>query len=383
MTNTLQCCAILVATLLFNLPARGEYITRIWLTHPTSDASTLMVNWETDTSGPSRVDYGPAESLGQQRGSDVPVSLHHVEVPFPTDGILHYRVSTGSQCSAIHTVQSYSGDVLRIAAVADWQDRPDLSALLAEKPHLLLSCGDMINGLMRLEGPGDLTNTGPFSALIDAYPSLFTGTPFMPVLGNHDRQVFFRLLQPPPEPVYDLKATAFLRFFPLPGAGRTWHLDIPGFEVRVIGLDLSHTPDAGTTWQSCQAFDTGSAQFTWYRETMESSRQRFVLTTYNEWHHLVGKLAGGEWMKLIKKGSAALSGFGLFAERADFEGLPCFNTALKTGPIYSNGGRTRFYQQAPSYLLITIPKAGGLMEVSFKGLNGKVMNRTEWPGREN
>jgi hypothetical protein len=88
-------------------------------------------------------------------------------------------------------------------------------------------------------------------------------------------------------------------------------------------------------------------------------------------------------MKLIKKGSAALSGFGLFAERADFEGLPCFNTALKTGPIYSNGGRTRFYQQAPSYLLITIPKAGGLMEVSFKGLNGKVMNRTEWPGREN
>ena len=132
MTNTLQCCAIFLATLMFNLPASADYITRIWLTHPTSDASTLMVNWETDTSGPSRVDYGPAESLGQQRGSDVPVSLHHVEVPFPTDGILHYRVSTGSQCSAIHTVQSYSGDVLRIAAVADWQDRPDLSALLAE-----------------------------------------------------------------------------------------------------------------------------------------------------------------------------------------------------------------------------------------------------------
>lgn len=383
MTNTLQCCAILVASLLTNLPAHADYITRIWLTHPTRDASTLMVNWETDTPGPSRVEYGPAESLGHQCASDAPVILHHVEIPFPAEGILHYRVSTGSQCSAIHTVKSYSGELLRIAVAADWQDQPRLDGLLSDDPHLLLSCGDLIAGLMRLDQPGDYNNTAPFSRLIDAYPALFAQTPFMPVLGNHDRQIYYRLLQPPPEPVYDLKATAFLRFFPLPEPGRTWCLDILAFDVRILGLDLSHTPNAGTTWQSCQAFDTGSAQFTWYRDTMASSHQRFVITAYNEWHHLVGKLAGGEWMKLIRQGSVAVSGFGLFAERADFEGLPCFNTALKTGEIYSNGARTRFYQKTPSYLLFSIPKSGGPMVADFKSLDGKRMNQSEWPGREN
>lgn len=374
--------AILVASLLFNLSVRADYITRIWLTHPTSDASTLMVNWETDTPGPSRVDYGPGENLDHERGSENSVTLHHVEIPFPREGTLRYRVSTGSHCSAIHSVKSYSGDQLRIALAADWQDLPKLNGVLRDDPHLLISCGDLISGLMRLDQPGDIENTAPFSKLIDAYPTLFAQTPFMPVLGNHDRQIYYRLLQPPPEPVYDLKATAFQRFFPLPNPGRTWCLDIPGFDVRILGLDLSHTPDAGTTWQSCQAFDTGSAQFTWYRDAMASSHQRFVLTVYNEWHHLVGKLAEGEWMKLIKRGSAAVSGFGLFAEQADFDGLPCFNTALKTGDIYSNGPRTRFYQKAPSYLLFSIPKEVGPLRAEFKSLDGRLMNTTVWPGRK-
>lgn len=382
MACVVRCFVVCCAAFLFVTFARGEYITRIWLTHANADTATLMVNWETDLPGPSRVAYGPTEALGGEVRVDAPVTLHHVPVPFPDDGALYYRVSTDRRCSAIHAVQTYSGNALRIAAAANWQDHPDLGALLAERPHLLLSCGDLINGLMSLGHPGNRSITTDFSDLIDAYPALFARTPFMPVLGNHDRQIYHRLLQPPPEPIYDLKATAFLNFFPLPEPGRTWHLDIPGFDVRVIGLDLSHTPDAGTTWQSCQAFDTGSAQMKWYRETMAASRQRFVLTVYNEWHHLVGKLADGEWMNVARQGSAAISGFGLFAERADFEGLPCFNTALKTGDIYGNGGRTRFYQKSAGYLLLTIPKATGPMRAEFKTLEGKLMNRTAWPERK-
>lgn len=376
-TNTL----ILLVSLLVSGSARADYITRIWLTHPTSDASTLMVNWETDTPQPSRVNYGPDAALTEYVERDTPVTLHQLTIPFPESGTLFYRVASGSQCSAIHRVKTYRGDALRIAVASDWQDHPDLAALLADSPHLLLSGGDMVSGLMSLSRPGDQENTVPFSTLIDAYPALFAQTPFMPVLGNHDRQIYPRLLAPPPQPIYDLKATAFQRFFPLPDPGRTWHLDIAPFDVRIFGLDLSHTPNAGTTWQSCQAFDIGSAQLKWYREGMESSTQRYVLTVYNEWHHLVSKLADGAWMRVARQGSAAISGFGLFAERADFEGFPCFNTALKVGDVYGNGGRTRFYQKAPSYLLITIPRDGGPMIAELKGLLGTTMNRSEWPGR--
>ena len=380
MASWVRCFLVVVWLVLVALPAPGEYITRIWLTHPTGDASTLMVNWETAQPGPSRVAYGPTEALGQDVTSDESATLHQVEIPFPDAGTLYYRVSTGNRCSAIYPVKSYSGDALRIVAAADWQDRPRLDGLRKDDPHLLLSCGDMVSSITSLERPGDRSNTEPFAQLIDTYPALFARTPFMPVLGNHDRQLMYRLLQPPAEPIYDLEATAFRRFFPLPDPGRNWYLDIPAFDLRLIALDLSHTPDAGTTWQSCQDFGVDSAQLKWYRETMEASDQRFVITAYNEWHHLVGKIADGEWMKIAKQGSAAVSGFGLFAERADFEGLPCFNTALKTGDIYGNGGRTRFYQKAPSYLLLTIPREGPMV-AEFKGLNGAPMNRTEWPGR--
>jgi len=361
--------------------AHPEAITRIWLTHGRSDAATLMINWETDTPGPSRVDYGATEALGSSATSDEAATLHHVEVPFPETGALHYRVSTGGRRSAVNAVKSYSGETLRIAAAANWQERPDLAAISADDPHLLVSCGDLFSSRETMERPGDAMNTTPFSRLIDAYPALFARTPFMPALGNHDRQLFVRFGQPPAAPIYDLDATAFRRFFPLPEPGWNWRFDLPAYDLRLIALDLSHTADAGTTWQSCRDFGTDSEQFEWYRETIAASGQRHVITLYNEWHHLVDKLADGAWMPLIRQGSAALSGFGLFAEQADYGGLPCFNTSLKAGEIFGSGARTRFYEKSPGYLLLTFPESGGPMIAEFKGLDGRVMNRTEWPGR--
>ena len=78
-----------------------------------------------------------------------------------------------------------------------WQTLPQFRTTLAAGP---------------LQRPGDRSNTERFSELIDSYPALFARTPFMPVLGNHDRQIMYRLLQPPAEPIYDLEATAFRRW---------------------------------------------------------------------------------------------------------------------------------------------------------------------------
>jgi len=295
--------------------------------------------------------------------------------------MLHYRVQSGDADSAIHTVKSYSDKTLRIAVVADWQDSPALDALRAEDPHLLVSCGDMIHGLMRFDKPGDVHFTDPFSRLIDQYPVLFATTPFMPLLGNHDRQLFPRLLKPPAEPIYDLEATAFRSYFPLPAPELNWHFDVPAFGLRLIALDLSHTRDAGTTWQSCQPFGVGSAQFDWYRKRIGESDHPFVLTLYNEWHHLVNKLADGAWMPLIQQGSAAVSGFGLFAERAEYGGIPCFNTALQTGEVFGNGRHTKYCRKLPNYLLLTFNSDGTPMTAELKDLQGERLDHTAWPAR--
>lgn len=377
-------CCLLLFWLVVLAPvcgARGEYIARIWLTHPVRDASVLMVNWTTETPGPSRVDFGPTAGLGSRAGAVASVGLHQVPIPFPASGDLYYRVSTGNRCSAVHRVKSYGGDELRVAFAANWRARPSLDALVAADPHVLVSCGDLVPDVIDFQQPGGRLNVGPFLALVGAYPALFARTPFLAVPGNHDRQVGFRLVQPPAAPVYDLEASAFRRVFPLPEGGTMWHVDWPAFDLRLVGLDLSHTADGGTTWQSCPDFGPDSAQLRWYRGVMGSSAQRHVVTVYNEWHHLMGRLAEGAWMGQIRRGSAAVSGFGLFSERADFEGLPCFNTSLATGPIYGHGGRTRFYQKAPGFLLLRFPRGGGPMAAEFVGLNGSAMNRSLWPGR--
>jgi hypothetical protein len=364
------------------LPTTAAPITRIWLTHPVSDGSQLMVNWETETAAPSRVDFGPGDTLGESQGDDTPVTLHHVAIPFPTSGTLYYRVTSGDQQSAIHTVKSYGNETLRVALAADWQQYPPLDALRADKPHLLVGCGDFVPHIINLERPGAPEYTGAFSAAVDQYPALFATTPFMPALGNHDRQNHPRMFDPVNEPTYDLEATAFRIFFPLPGDGWKWHLDIPGFDTRFIALDLSHTKDMDTNWQSCMPWDEKSAQFRWYRELMAASPQRFVVTVYNEQHRQVRQKNEGAWGRLIQQGSLAVTGFGLFAERAEVEGFPFLNTALKAGHPYPDTGNTTFIESTPNYVLLTIPRGPGKLVAEIKSLEGVVLDRSAWPGRD-
>jgi hypothetical protein len=359
----------------------AEPVTRIWLTHPVSDASQLMVNWETEQAGPSKVVFGPSPELGEVRESSSAVTLHQIAIPFPASGTLHYRVASGESTSPIHAVRTYSDDTLRVALAADWQTQPDLRALLAEEPHLLVACGDVVRHLINLEKLGDLAYTKPFSALVGRYPRLFATVPFMPALGNHDRQLRPRMFEPLVDPTYDIEATTHGLFFPLPGDGWKWHFDVPGFDIRFLALDLSHISDRESNWQSCHPFDETSAQFTWYRDLMAKSNQRFVVTVYNEQHRQVRAQNGGAWGELIQQGTTAITGFGYFAERAEVDGFPYFNTALKAGDIYADRGNTKFLEKVATYVLLTVPRDGDTMMVAFKGLDGKTLDETSWKGR--
>ena len=91
--------------------------------------------------------------------------------------------------------------------------------------------------------------------------------------------------------------------------------------------------------------------------------------------------AGGAWETAIRQGSAALSGFGSFAERSEVKGFPYFNTGLKSGDDYRDRAGSKFFSPDPSYILIEIPREGERMTVKLKGLDGATLDQSEWPGR--
>lgn len=368
--NVLLACAAMAAGI---ASAHATPITRIWLTHNTNTPSALVVNWETAAEGPSRVEYGPSESLGQVAEDEKPATLHHLSVPFPQEGLLYYRVRTGNAQSAIHPVKSYSGETLRVAAAANWFLRPPLDAVLKDDPHLLLSCGDLVIDVVSMEEAGGAAYTKPFANLIGAYPALFARVPFLPVPGNHGRQIGY------PE-VYDVEATAFRRFFPLPDDGRRFHFAIPAFGVCFAALDVGHADAVGTRYQACQPLDKSSAQFRWYRELVRSRGERFLVTYHNEQNARMRSIERGAWEPLIRQGSVALSGFGSFAERAEVKGFPYFNTGLKTGEDNRDPAGSKYFQAVPSYILMTFVKDSETMAVELKGLDGKTLDRSEWPG---
>ena len=77
-TFTLTALLTLVA-----LPPASAEITRVWLTHRTTDPSKIVVNWETAEPGNSVVRYGLSQELTNTVAIDEDVTLHHVEIPIP------------------------------------------------------------------------------------------------------------------------------------------------------------------------------------------------------------------------------------------------------------------------------------------------------------
>jgi hypothetical protein len=368
----LRLLAYFVATTAFPAP-----IERIWLTHATNDPSKIVINWETDAPSDSLVDFGLSEALIQRISAADKVALHHIEIPLEKrDTLYHYRVRSGNDVSSTHTFKSYPSKDLRIAIVGDWGYAPgkDVSAIIKDDVHLLLTVGDNVASLHEKGKEG----TKAFSALIDANRDLFRRTPFMPILGNHDREITGRGPKPPAHAVYDVEATAYRKFFALPDDEWKWHFDLPGFDLRLIALDLNHIQDFGTTWQTCHAWQPDSPQFQWFAKTMAASTSGFVLTLMNEKQTQMQGLTKGAWHEHFRQGSALITGFGYFADRAELSGsLPYFNTCLKgDGDLYKDP-QSKFHAREDNYLLLTLTVGAPTMKLQFKNLRGEVLDTTE------
>lgn len=371
----LRCFALLVClTMPGHVASAGAQ--RIWLTHRSPDPNRVVVNWETAHPGSSIVRYGSTPELGESRSADENVTLHHVEIPL-TPGVSrwYYSVQTGVDRSAVASFKGYPADELRVAVIADLQGTPDLAAIVKDDVHILLTAGDNIPNLWQAGG-----GTRAYSGLIDAYPELFRTTIFMPVLGNHDKEARPRGDVPPKAPVYDVNAAVFREFFELPGDEWKWHFDVPVFDVRFIALDLNHTSDMGTTWQACHPFAAGSEQFKWYDLLSRRTDRRFVVTLYNEQNAGMRAKEGGRWHQMFSRGTACITGFGYFAERAVFEGHPYFNTSVNgRGDRYPDP-KSAFLAGRDSYVLLTFPREPGEMIIDLKDLDGQVLDRTLYSG---
>lgn len=366
---------ISILLLLFAVSSRAEDITRIWLTHQSNEPSKLVVNWHTAEPADSTVEFGPSSTLGQQVRRDESATLHHLEVPLSAAAPLHFRVRSGAKASAIHEVQAYPRDELKVAVVADtgyakssWGE-----AVERERPHLLISAGDHIPSLHKGQ-PVAANDITAFLQLVDRYPRLFARTPWMPLLGNHDREIRPRGPKPPPEPVYDVEATAFREFFALPGDEWKWHFDVPDFGVRFIALDLSHTQDQGTTWQTNHPFLAGSPQYEWYREMMASSRQPFLITLYNERNSAVRGFAGGEYGRMIGRGTLAITGFGYYAERAEVDGVTYYNTSVGGKGTPYPDPKSAFLKSEDNFILMTFRRTPRELRVELRNFDGAVLD---------
>lgn len=355
-------------------------IERLWLTHATNDPARITVNWETEQPAPSQVDHGSTPALGKTTASAALVTLHHVEISLdPAAPMHHYRVRSGDDASAVHAFKGYTGDALRVSVFADRgyaRDR-DLNTLAKDDPHLLLTAGDNVASLHEK----GLESTKAFSALIDSAPGLFQTTPFMPILGNHDREITPRGPKPPDHPVYDIEAKAFRAFFPLPDEGWKWRFDLPAFGARFLALDASHVNDQGTTWQTNHPVTRDSEQHQWYAREIAQKDAPFVITLNNEQNSLMRGYDKGAWKNLFHQSSAVITGYGYFGERAEVDGFPYFNTCLKgDGDLYKDP-KSAFVTREDNYLLLTFTKDAPAMKVQIKNLRGEVLDTREIPKR--
>lgn len=373
-----------VAGVLLTAQAQVE---AVWLTHRSATPEKTVVSWKSVRPGPSRVAYGADAACGQTASVAGERSVHHVEIDTPQRGAtVFYRVETGDQKSEPHSFQTCPEDGVRVAIVGDWgyAGRPDLTALKADKPHMLMTVGDNVSDIINRKQPGDVANIRPYIGLLASEAAFFASTPFMPILGNHDKQVGPRVNKRPgsSKETYDIDATAYRSVFALPEPGWRWAFTIPQADVTFLALDMHHLADMGTTFQTSHDHRRGSEQFAWYDEQTRNLKTGFAVTLMNAESRCRGHDKGA-WHEMISRGTIYITGYGYYAERAvERNGFPYYNTCVaKPGTLYRDP-LAIVCERVSSYMLLTFDKAKGQMTADLKRLDGSLIDRQVYRAKQ-
>lgn len=349
--------AVFAILLFLNGAVFSQEIDTLWLTFSNETPEKVTVCWLTETAGDSTVCFG--EETRTQADSE---TLHQVEISMPPEnGRFTYHVETrtadGVLRSRPHTLAGFPTEEFRVIFLGNLHCKKLPPTVAAAKPNLLVSCGDNIpclhaKGLSKEQAAQNLQ---PFARLVKNNADLFAETVFMSVPGNHDREIAPRGPRVPgPSQFYDTSAAAFRRFFPLPGERWRWTLAVPRFSLRIIGLDLNHVSDFGTSLETCHSWKKEDEQFAWYQNRVNNAEERILVTVQNEKCSTVRGLDGGAWTPLIRKNAFFIAGFGNYAERTVLDGTTYFNTST-----YGRGDKypepkNAFFAGIDNFLLLTV-----------------------------
>lgn len=349
-----------------------------WLTFDTPTPTHVVINWETEERTIGRVEYRHGKGEVTKATSNAATARHQVQVPFPSDVPLSYRIGDGRW----HSVQPLPRVNLRAAIIGDWGYAMDknLDAIRSDAPHLLFTVGDNVPSLHEKGFEG----TRAFSRMISLAPDLLATTPFMPILGNHDREVTPRGPKPPDHAVYDIDASAYREFFALPGDEWRWVFEIPTFDLRFIALDLNHVSDFGTTWQTCHDHRADAEPLAWFTATLDQSPQKRVITLMNEKRTSLKGTSGtgNSWLTQFLRTSAVVTGYGYFGEVATLSGkTPYFNTCLQGSSDKYLDPESTFVTTDDTYVLLNATSTSGPVRMELKNLSGKILHTIEIPSR--
>ena len=351
--------------------ASSKEITRIWLSFKTSTPTHLVISWQSPEPGNSGVvlKIGKKEIFSAVQNDNV--TIHHIEVPLPeTDVEYKYKVSTNGKSSEWYTFQGMPTKTpLKVAVFADWgfAGDADISNVLKENPAIIITGGDNVPSLFEYGKEGNKHCVESYLRLVDAHPGLFNHIPFMPVLGNHDKQLHPRGPKPPENyMVYDTLSTAFRSFFELPGDEWKWSFEVPDYNIQFIGVDLNHIGDIGTTWQTCRTYHKNSDLFRWYKYVIESGKSIYKITINNSDNPHIRKVENGIWRDAMENNTAVITGSGYYAEVAQPNNTFYFNTSLIAGNVYADPNAILTTCER-SYVLLSC--FAGSLKISLKNLD--------------
>lgn len=350
-------------------------VERVWLTYKGNTPNTICINWETTTAGPSAVDYGLTTAYGQNVTVADNVTIHHVEIPLSQRGVqYHYKLTTGTQISADRTLKSLPATGrLRLGFVGNWWLTGDFHTIMNDSIDILLTGGDNV-GNVGNSSSNPLDYTAKYSQLVTAYPYIFDIIPVMPTLGNHDHEVDLS------NQTYDTNGLAFTKFFALSDKGWAWHLDIPEFRVRFIGLDANHEYDQGTSAQPCHSLQTGSQEYTWYKQLVDTMTTGFAVTLWNGNMDHLGSIGNPTWRSLIYKGSTGLYSDGYFAEQCNDNGRFYYNSSVAINTSLYYDPHSVVLVSTANYALVTLRTGWDSMRVEIKNLaTGAVLQNGSAP----
>jgi len=341
------------------------------LSFKTNTPSHLVINWQSSEPGNSKVYLMVGDVEIFSTNIDEKVIIHHVEVPLKqTDVEYKYFVRTNSEKSKWNIFRGMPTKTpLKVAVFADWgfASDADISGVLHEKPAFVATCGDNIPSLFEYGEQGNIHCVESYLKLVDAHPELFSHIPFMPALGNHDKQLFPRGPKPPADyMVYDTISTAFTEFFELPDDEWKWSFEIPHFNIQFLTLDLNHIKDIGGNWQTCRTYDVNSKQYKWYKNKIESSEYTYKITLINANNPLIRRAENGIWNDALENSTAVISGSGYYAEVSKPTETLYFNSSLIAGDVYADPIAI-VTKKEPSYVLLICNPDN--LTISLKNLN--------------